>query len=203
MAIEVYRAKIRGIRKLLCHNAAQLANPMSDLSRRMKELTGLTASKKTEEHHKQIAQLEWTGGLYLDSDKRPIIPDTCLEGMLTQASRARRLGPKFESGVVVIDNPRIEHCGPKGATAADLLGDERFVDFRPVGINGDKKIMRTRPCFPAGWMLDFRIQIETEQVSADVLEAVLKAGGSRVGLGDYRPKFGLFEVVSFGPEKKR
>src|SRR4051812_3811432 len=94
------KVQIRGIRPLLCHNAAQLADPISELSKQMKELTAVRS--KTEEHHRAIARLEWVGGLYLDEKRRPVVPDTNLEACIVAGAKKSKLGDKFKAGMLVL-----------------------------------------------------------------------------------------------------
>ncbi len=188
-----YRVEIRGLRKLICHNAEQLADPTSELSQKMKEITGM--KKKTLEHHKQLADLEWVGGMYVDEKKTPIIPFTVLNGMICEAAKKHKLGKDMKAGLEVIDSPNIVHDGPKNATLDDLISNPRFRDKRLVNVQRNK-VMRTRPCFPV-WSLSFHLQCDPEVVKEHELKAVLETGGRIIGLCDYRPVFGKFEVVSF------
>jgi hypothetical protein len=59
-------------------------------------------------------------------------------------------------------------------------------------------ITRTRPAFKAGWQLKFRIDILLpEYVTEELLQSVVEQAGRVVGLGDFRPDFGTYRVVSF------
>lgn len=196
MSVQVFRVGIRGVRPLICHNAGELANPLSDLARKMKELTGVR--KKTDEHHRAVMQLEWVGGLYLDEKRRPIVLSVVLDGMMQEAARKHKLGKQFKAGVLAMDSPLIEHDGPKNATCDDLIDNPRFRDVRGVKVQ-QSRVMRTRPVFPV-WALSFGVQVDPEAVKPTDLRAVLETGGRMVGLCDYRPTFGKFELVSFSQE---
>lgn len=70
----------------------------------------------------------------------------------------------------------------------------------PVVIKATKgRIMRHRPMFP-DWELEFDIVVKNPELKLSVLEAMLRAAGEFNGIGDYRPKFGLFMVVKFEPQ---
>ena len=56
-------------------------------------------------------------------------------------------------------------------------------------------IMRTRPIFPE-WTLDFTLAYADDVISKDEVERALSDAGRLVGLCDWRPKFGRFQVVS-------
>jgi copper chaperone CopZ len=54
--------------------------------------------------------------------------------------------------------------------------------------------MRTRPIFPE-WQAVIEITFDDEQVNKADIERAIADTGSKVGLCDYRPKFGRFEVL--------
>lgn len=59
-------------------------------------------------------------------------------------------------------------------------------------------VTRTRPAFHPGWKATFRILVLTpEYVSSQDLHDVLVNAGRLVGIGDFRPTFGRFQVNSF------
>jgi hypothetical protein len=72
--------------------------------------------------------------------------------------------------------------------------DGWIMDSRSVVIKG--RIMRHRPKFME-WQAEFFITITDPQLSSRVLLDILKDAGQFCGVGDYRPKFGTFEVVEF------
>ena len=70
------------------------------------------------------------------------------------------------------------------------------IDSRPVRI-GRARILRHRPWLPE-WELSFRIRvIDPDEVPGEVLQAVIVNAGQKVGIGDYRPRFGRFIVTAF------
>jgi len=70
--------------------------------------------------------------------------------------------------------------------------DRRRVLIQRQGIN------RVRPVMRAGWTCEFRFLITLpEYVSQDLLLEVTTLAGRIGGVGDFRPTFGRFSVVSF------
>lgn len=69
------------------------------------------------------------------------------------------------------------------------------IDKQSVKI-GQARVMRSRPRFDE-WDLDFKIMITDDRLEPMVLKEILEGAGYYVGVGDYRPKFGLFEVTKF------
>lgn len=57
-------------------------------------------------------------------------------------------------------------------------------------------ILRCRPRFDS-WALDFTILVHEERIQSQILKNILSNAGRFHGIGDFRPKFGLFEVSSF------
>lgn len=78
-----------------------------------------------------------------------------------------------------------------GKSSWDYI-DQRRVMVQRAGIT------RSRPAFNAGWTAEFHIQVLTpEYIRADELLTVLTQAGRLVGIADYRPTYGRFQVTSF------
>lgn len=70
--------------------------------------------------------------------------------------------------------------------------DQRRVTVQRAGIT------RVRPAFHAGWEAELTLMVLLpEYVPPMDLHAVLSDAGRLVGVGDYRPTYGRFNVVSF------
>lgn len=70
--------------------------------------------------------------------------------------------------------------------------DERRVVVQQAGIT------RQRPAFNAGWRASFQFVVNLpEYVSHDFFLDVLTLAGRVVGVGDFRPTYGRFQVVEF------
>ena len=80
-----------------------------------------------------------------------------------------------------------------------LSNQEWEIDSRRVKIQR-ASIMRSRPIFRE-WSLDFDIVITSpELIQPAILKEILENAGKVKGIGDYRPKYGLFEVTKFEEE---
>ncbi len=77
------------------------------------------------------------------------------------------------------------------------LGKETYdeIDRRPVVIQRNR-VVRSRPKFN-NWQMSFKINFDETVIHKDVLKDILTEAGKTKGIGDYRPKFGRFEVVEF------
>ena len=58
-------------------------------------------------------------------------------------------------------------------------------------------VMRRRLAFAPGWKLAFKIDVHDDQLEREIVNDVLLLAGKQVGIGDYRPRFGLFMVTKF------
>lgn len=70
------------------------------------------------------------------------------------------------------------------------------IDARPVVVQR-ARVVRWRPKFN-DWTLKFKILIlDDENISSSTLKEILDRAGQRVGIGDYRPRYGRFQVISW------
>ena len=92
----------------------------------------------------------------------------------------------FKAGVVSLTN-----LASLGAQEPDYL-DTRRVMVQRAGVN------RTRPAMRIGWKADFELQILTpEYIDQHFLLEVISMAGRLIGVGDFRPTFGRFNVTAF------
>lgn len=188
MALQSMQVVIRGISPLLMHNG-QTADPLNKFSKQMKAITG--KRKKTEEDYAEMSKIEWHAGLYVDKDGDLIIPSTLIEASIQDGAKKSKLGKAFKSAVFINDDAKLD-IGTK-KKASELWGDDQYRDVRGVRV-GQSRVMRTRPVFNQ-WKCSFVLHFDDEQVNeADVVRAMEDAG-SKSGLGDFRPRFGRFEIV--------
>jgi hypothetical protein len=183
----------------------------------MKAHKALTAKKrKTEDDYKEVGISEWRLSLYEDGE-RLVVPSDCLESCILAGGKKSAMGPKIKAGVVVLDHAEILHTLPafdgKGnrsggyemdgqgrpvfgsMSAEELLANhDMFVDKRSVVVQRNR-VMRYRPVFKR-WRLWFVVRFLPDVIDGhDVITAVENAG-IYCGLGDYRPKFGRFEIAA-------
>lgn len=127
--------------------------------------------------------------LYLDKDGNICQPATHLEAcMVKSAADFKFAGKKtykdiFKSGIFV-DPLMIPH-----------LKSDWDIDKQSVVVQRSR-ILRCRPRFD-DWELKFRILVRDDRIEPLVVKQILENGGKYVGIGDFRPRYGLFEVVEF------
>lgn len=187
--METVKYRLTGLRPLLMHNA-RLSNPTDPLVREMKLITKKGA-KKTDEDIEELKWLEWRGGLYTDEKGMIAIPSDWILAAVIEGARKRKEGKGAQAGV--FENAAffpLKHDlsnDPK-----KLLGNERAVDLRSVR-NQQNRVMRARPIF-RNWSVDISLTVNPEVIDLRSIDEALTIAGERIGLGDYRPRFGRFTV---------
>lgn len=189
MAVQTIGFRFVGIAPLLMHNGA-LANPLNPLVKEMKAITGLR--KKTDEHHLELQRLEFRASLYLDAKGRVIVPSSNIEGTLVEGAKKAKLGKAFKSAVMVADDAVLNY-GAQLTIDELWTRAEEFADVRAVIVN-NSRVMRTRPIF-RDWSIEFTADFDDEQINGEQLVKAAGDAGRMVGLLDFRPKFGRFDVT--------
>ena len=185
--------KIQGVSPLLMHSAL-LNDPMAEITKALKKINA--KRKKVDADLEEMSKLEFYGGIYVDKEGYPILPSTCLEACIVEGAKAEKLGKKFKATVFVDGDPRLIYDGPKDVDGLWEAGTFRDTRRVKVGMSG---VMRTRPRFDE-WALSFPILYVSSAVTVENVESALVTAGQMVGLCDFRPRFGRFQVVDFKPQ---
>ena len=188
MEMETLTLRIEGKTPLVMHNA-RLADPIDPAAIAVAEIAG--KRKKTRADHEELARREWRGGLYTDDAGRPALTGEQIEKVIIEGARKVRAGKEAECGILCDGVWAIDYDGPKDLDA--LCEDLRFRDRRSVVVSR-RRVMRTRPRFDA-WSATFKVMFNPEVLNASAVEDGLRRGGRLVGIGDYRPRFGRFEII--------
>ena len=188
---------LNGATALMMHND-QLANPMNEYTRRLKEIT--SKRTKTDEDHEAIRRIEFEGGLYYDRNIGVYIPGRNLFRCLIDAATLTKAGTKVKRGVVIQEEyVPLAYEGPR--TPAELYRADIYVDTRTAGNKGSR-IVRTRPVFPPPWSVTFTLFYVPEVLNPQELKSAWESAGMMIGLGDYRPgksggSYGRFELAGW------
>jgi len=135
--------------------------------------------------------------VYRDADNQLCIPSEYLRMAIIMAAKFKQdpRSPRksamdlFKAGIVCLD----ELCS---------LGTENwdYVDRRRVRIQ-QNGITRCRPAMYKGWNIDAQFQVLLpEYIDCSLFNETLQSAGRLVGVGDFRPTFGRFQVTSFRQE---
>ena len=132
--------------------------------------------------------------LYRDGDGMICLPSESVRQAIIAAAKYQQdpRSPRksacdlFKAGVVTLNE-----LAPLGVTEPDLLDRRRVCVQRAA-------ITRTRPALKEGWQATVVIQILLpEYISPGLLHRVLIDAGRLVGVGDFRPSYGRFQVTKF------
>jgi hypothetical protein len=185
--MKIIRLRFNGTCPLLMHSERG-ANPLDKSVQAHKKLTSKRA--KTDEDQLAIAWSEYQLAIYFDEKEGPFIPAQNIDRAIVEGARKNKLGKKFESSArCVKDRIPLIHKGPN-----DVLGlyESGFVDIRSVGVS-QSRVMRVRPMFRE-WSVEFDFAYDETEIEAESVLLAAETAGRLVGICDYRPRFGRFDV---------
>lgn len=183
------RYTIQGLTPLIMHNG-RLADPLDEAAKALGKLT--SSKQKTEKYHRDVSECEWRGSLYVDEDGRPCLPGEVIEACLVEGATKFKLGKASKGALIVAGDFALTYPGPK--TVDGLWNDGGFVKRAGVRV-GQSRVIRSRPIFPQ-WSCSFDVRWDPYLIKdEDQLDEIVESAGL-TGIGDWRPKFGRFEVVS-------
>lgn len=176
--MNTYHVKVEGSVPLLQHRyaAADAPEPQSVVRRGKKDW-----------------RAEAEENLYVTPNGVIYQPAVHLESAITKAAvnfqipgKRKKTYKDLVRTCLLIEPDAIPHLFPAWRIENNELG-------RPVIINRSR-VMRYRPEFMP-WALEFTVSILDDELPAPVVLEILQDAGRRVGIGDYRPKFGRFQVA--------
>lgn len=143
---------------------------------------------------------EWKGKLYrIERDGKLGHPSAAIESALVKAARdfkadKRRSMADVVKALVYVDGQYVELVGKKEP--------DRINRASCVNPNTKGRGFVYRPQFDEGWTGKFVLTCsDTEVIDIARLKEILDYAGYRVGIGDWRPKFGRFIVSKFKERK--
>ena len=203
--METLQIEIKGISPILTHNGL-LVDPRNPFTKEIDAAQKAYKKAKSDASFDALARVEWLGGLYTDQpieftrDGNKVAvennPKIGIIGEMIERCIIKAAGRKevsaFKAGLICEGFFPLS-VGGKTMTLKRGFGDEKFSFTRPAKI-GMAKIMRTRPRFD-DWGAQIDLTYNDELISKrDLIDAVVRAGKT-IGLGDWRPRFGRFEVL--------
>lgn len=175
---EKYKVEIRGTRPLLMNSCRHMLEERENkLSRGTKEIVPKEEAEKL---------------LYLDKEENIVVPAltvlACLRKSATNFKVPGRGKKTYKDFIYA--GVRIE---PENIPLITENGWE--VDLQVVVI-GAARIIKSRPRFDV-WKLRFEMRLLDVIITPSTLKEILIDAGKFNGLLDFRPLFGLFEVIEF------
>lgn len=202
--------RIKGTRDMLLHSSAGM-NPRNPILQAIKPLQGRRGKSKTEIVVESIEKADWLGsGIWNEEGKSwlegeefkfegykdPVLPCEYLCRATQVAATSTRSGTKVKQALSegLSGDATLVYEGP--TNAEEMWNDYqcRFIDCRSVVVNR-ARIMRNRLRIPAGWEATLDLTLDTSILDIEELKTYITDAGRRVGVGDYRPKFGRFQLL--------
>jgi len=181
--------EIEGISSLLQH---KMLSEKSEIETMKKLVNVLKKDNSNEEAYTKEAELS----LYKDKEGRNCIPSIHIERALVKAGvneqvagRGKKTYKDYMNAFVSVTQQLIP------ITPQEYELNRCFVKVMRA------RIMRTRPEFPEGWKASFDLLVVDDTIPIDTIKNILDFAGAYVGIGDWRPKFGRFQVLSFEEQK--
>ena len=186
--MELLSFQIEGTQPLLVHSD-RLSNPLNPLTKEMKSFT--SKRKKTDEDHEAIMKIEWEASIYMDDDAGPYIPGVMLEAAIRDAGKLQRLGTVIKRAMMVQEDiVPLVYTGPR--TLEKMWRDGSYADVRSVKVQ-QARVQRCRGTFKH-WQAEFTVVFNPEMLDPKTVADLVATAGQLIGIGDYRPRFGRFDV---------
>lgn len=187
--MELLTLRITGSSPLMMH-ADTLANPLNPITKAHKELT--SKRKKTDDDHEAIAKSEFIAGAYWTKDVGFFVPGQNFDATFWAGAKLSKLGVHWKRGAMVVtDKAKLVFDGPD--TPERLWQDLGFVDCRGVKV-GTAKVMRYRPIF-RDWSVELEVALNPDVLNINEAKKAIEDSGKLIGVCEYRPRFGRFEVA--------
>ena len=210
--LKIIEVQIQGITDLLLHSSAGM-NPKNQVNKTIEPIKNRRGKAKTEYVLASMEKADWLnsgvwateGRCYLQGEDfvfegygNPAVPTEYLIRSIQEAAKASKMGKQVSQSVTPAGDELIilDYEGTKDASEMweDPYG--RFVDCRSVRI-GTSKIMRNRVRIPSGYVGAASLLIDTSLIDVDSVKNFIIDAGRRIGVGDFRVKFGKFKVLQF------
>lgn len=184
-----FRIRLVGTTAMLMHSD-RTVNSIDPMTKAIKQVTG--KRKKTDDDYEEMARLEHAAGLYMDPEVGPYIPGENISSCLVGAAKITRQGTYVKQGVLITTD--INPLGYKGPRTIDgLWKDENFRHMKSVKVT-TSRVMRCRPIFQQ-WTVEADGILDPEIIDFLSLQQIAETAGHRIGIGDWRPRFGRFAAT--------
>jgi hypothetical protein len=187
--MKTLKYKIIGNAALLMHSDVT-ANPLHPLTKKLKELT--KKRNKTDEDLWEIAKVEFEAGLYWSKDTGYIMPSAVLDAAFLGSAKHFKQGVLWKQACLITDDSKFifKH---RSLEPSELFKLPQYIDMRTVKV-GTSKTTRCRPVFRE-WEFETEIHLDEAKMNEGEIDSIVKNAGLYVGLCDWRPKFGRFDVT--------
>lgn len=193
MALEIAEVEIVGLAPLLMHKYV-MGESISDPKKK---------PIKDAEYWEKISQ-EWRQTAYWDDKIGLYIPSDAVEACMKNGGKSVKIGrgtatKSVEAGVNIHSEfLKIPVITPDGEEVKSLddIEDLEWILVKPVRVppRTGARIERKRVQIPVGWKAKFKVIVNTDVITRNTFETVLRNAGMTAGLLNWRPKYGRFDV---------
>jgi hypothetical protein len=192
MSWKPLQLKFRGCRPLVMHNG-RLSDPLDEFTKALQKVS--QKRHKTDADHEQMAKLEFLGSLWLaGSPLQPVLPDEVIHACLIEGAKKTKSGPAAKAGLLCEHHALLMYDGP---TDAHELWEHGAFRLRARVKIKQNRIVRTRPIFRF-WQALVSLEYEDSLLDAEQVVGFATRAGFEVGMGDWRPRYGRFQVEREG-----
>ncbi len=124
------------------------------------------------------------------NDQGCFVPSSWIEATLRETAKEFKGKGKASLKATILSSVFVE---PEEIPMGKKTYDE--IDRRPAVIQR-QRIVKSRPRFNK-WAIEFTVNFDETRIKKETLKQILEEAGKSKGIGDYRPKFGRFEVHNF------
>lgn len=187
--MKTYNVEIGNISPLLMHGSQALGLDEESKAKKKKGGSALLGDEN-----------EWKKTIYFDPHIGVYMPAQNIEASLVEAAKQFKITGRatatkfFKSGVFLTEEVIPLKVNGKTVTSLDEVDvDKRCVKNPSTG----GRQLRYRAIFKQ-WSCNFNVIVSSDDyVPADLLRQVLEYAGMYVGVCDYRPRFGRFQLLKF------
>jgi hypothetical protein len=182
------RFEISGTSPVLFHND-RLSIPNDAYTRQIAEITA-KGKNQTDRDREDVARLEWYGSLYLDDNRKVVVPSSWIVRCCRDSAGQTKDGKKIARALnpLALQFP-LQYEGPENID--ELWGDPMFRFQKPVKTNRGGRVLRTRPMFRMPWAIIADFMLIDTQMSFSKIGPIIDDAGLCYGLGDGR-------IIGFG-----
>jgi hypothetical protein len=191
VAIVMIQPTIVGTRALLMSNTTSM-NRHHPLTKQWKAI--VAKRKKTDEEMDEVEHLQWMMSVYFNAKLGPVLPTANILAATIGGARLFREGKLVERFVNFVEGDvALEYDGPRDLEKMWQSG--HFTDASPTR----RGVVAVRPIFQS-WAATFSVQLDTAGLDErDFLRHLVK-GGSVVGVGSWRKRYGRYRAELNGRE---
>jgi hypothetical protein len=189
--------EIRGIAPLLM-NSNRGVNTLEPLVKEKNNITAKGSKKMTDDDQERLLHIKWLLGMYIN-EQGPYVPALNMEATIRNAAKMIRRGKDTGFGLQVSpDHIPLIYTGSRDP--AEMWEDKKFSDVRVGKMKTGSSITLCRPRFDS-WGLKFKITYDESVFNDKTVKELVVVGGQKIGLCDYRPSHGRYEVISVSQVK--